>query len=66
MITLRRKKKKVWSNYRHNGEVHTIPDNDDIQHVFHDCPCQPVVEPVERDDGSMNWLNIHNALDGRK
>ena len=57
--------KKVWSNYRHNGEVHTIPDNDEMQHEFHDCPCLPETEPVKRDDGSMNYLHIHHAWDGR-
>lgn len=31
-----------------------------------ECLCGPRVEAVERDDGSMGWLLVHHALDGRE
>ena len=47
-------------------EVHVIPVNDHIGHLFVDCPCGPNTEPVPRDDGSIGWLIIHKSLDGRE
>ena len=48
--------------------IHVLPENDLIEHDTdgEDCPCGPVTEPVEREDGSMGWLVVHNALDGRE
>lgn len=48
--------------------VHVIPIDDLIEHEYDeegDCPCGPEVRPVEREDGSIAWLYVHNALDGR-
>ena len=48
--------------------IHVVPVDDLIEHITdgEDCPCGPVTEPVEREDGSMGWLVVHNALDGRE
>lgn len=48
--------------------VHIEPLNDLIEHDTDsdDCPCGPRCEPVEREDGSMNWLYVHHSLDGRE
>lgn len=46
--------------------VHVEPVNDLLAHEDEDCPCLPVTEPVKDDDGSMGWLVIHNAWDGRQ
>lgn len=49
--------------------VHVTPLGDLIEHDTEhreDCPCGPVVEPVERADGSFGWLYVHHALDGRE
>lgn len=47
----------------------TIAYNDeDVTHEVTDdgdCPCGPEVQPVEREDGSIGWVYLHNALDGR-
>jgi hypothetical protein len=47
---------------------HVYPVDDLLAHDLDgdDCACLPVTEPVERDDGSMGWLVIHNAWDGRE
>jgi hypothetical protein len=47
---------------------HVYPVNDLIEHDTDtdECVCGPVVEPVERDDGSFGWLLRHNTLDGRE
>lgn len=48
--------------------VHVMPIDDLIEHEYDEegyCPCGPEVRPVEREDGSIAWLYIHNALDGR-
>lgn len=50
------------------NHVHVTPINDLIEHEWDDdgdCPCGPEVQPVEREDGSIGWLYLHNALDGR-
>ena len=51
-----------------DGPIHVIPENDLIEHITggEDCPCGPVTEPIPRDDGSMGWVIVHNALDGRE
>lgn len=51
------------------SKVHVIPQNDLISHrteVDDECVCGPTSEPVESEDGSMNWLIIHHSLDGRE
>ena len=48
--------------------VHIMPINDLVEHEWDDdgdCPCGPEVQPVEREDGSISWVYMHNALDGR-
>lgn len=48
--------------------VHIMPINDLVEHEADDdgeCPCGPEVQPVEREDGSIGWVYVHNALDGR-
>lgn len=48
-------------------EVHVIPRNDRSAHpTVNECPCVPRTEPVEREDGTIGWVVIHNALDGRE
>lgn len=43
------------------------PADDLIQHdTVGDCVCGPTTEPVVRDDGSIGWVVVHHALDGRK
>ena len=47
--------------------LHIYPVNDLIAHeMSEDCVCGPITKPKERDDGSISWLLIHPALDGRK
>lgn len=50
-----------------SDNYHVFPVNDLLEHDTdsEDCACLPVTEPVERDDGSMGWLIVHNAWDGR-
>ena len=51
------------------NHVHVTPINDLIEHEETpdgDCPCGPETRPVKRDDGSIGWLYVHNALDGRE
>ncbi len=56
-----------WVNIQVGNEVHTIPVNDKHKHDENDdCGCFPRTEPVPREDGSVGWLIIHNALDGRR
>lgn len=45
--------------------IHTIPLEDLIDHETDgsDCPCGPLVIPVEAEDGSMGWQVVHHALD---
>lgn len=45
---------------------HVMPNNDQIEHTFTDCPCGPEVDPVKRDDGSIGWVLVHHSLDGRE
>lgn len=46
---------------------HVIPLNDLVEHdETEDCICGPLVEPVEREDGSVTWLVTHHSLDGRE
>lgn len=50
-----------------SDDVHVYPVNDLVDHDLDggDCACGPTAEPVERDDGSMGWVLVHHALDGR-
>lgn len=48
---------------------HTAPIDDITEHDVNDecdCICGPVLEHVERDDGSDGWLYMHHSLDGRE
>lgn len=48
--------------------VHVMPINDLVEHELDDdgdCPCGPEAQPVERKDGTIGWVYVHNALDGR-
>lgn len=59
-------KKKQWVNIEVGNEVHTIPVNDKVAHGTEDaCACSPQTVPVPREDGTVGWQIIHNALDGR-
>lgn len=31
-----------------------------------DCLCGPEMRPEKREDGSIGWLIVHHALDGRE
>jgi hypothetical protein len=47
--------------------LHVVPLGDAVEHVSDDdCLCGPTAKPVEADDGSVEWLMIHNSLDGRE
>ncbi|WP_405375969.1 MULTISPECIES: hypothetical protein [unclassified Microbacterium] len=48
--------------------VHVVPVNDLIEHVDDGtpCPCGPRTEPVERDEGTIGWVELHHSLDGRE
>lgn len=47
--------------------AHVVPVDDLIEHEHSDeCVCGPTVEPVKTPAGAVNWLVIHNSLDGRE
>jgi len=48
--------------------VHVLPVTDLIEHedTGDACPCGPRTEPVPADDGSIGWIVVHHALDGRE
>lgn len=63
---IERNKKKTWTNVEVDNAVHTMPVNDKFIHFAdEDCGCAPRVEPVPREDGTVGWLYIHDAADGR-
>lgn len=45
---------------------HVLPVDDLIEHLWEDCPCGPLTEPVPRDDGSIGWIVTRHSLDGRE
>lgn len=47
--------------------LHVYPVNDLVGHELEgdECVCGPHSEPVKRDDGSIGWMVVHEALDGR-
>lgn len=47
-------------------DVHVIPEDDLMCHLAGDCPCGPLTDPVQRDDGSYGWVLVHHSLDGRE
>lgn len=50
-----------------DGNVHVRPVGDLVEHeLTEDCACGPSAQPVKRDDGSVGWLIVHHALDGRE
>jgi hypothetical protein len=59
-----------WFVHTEGQPVHVWPRGDLIEHDADDddagCLCGPTVEPVPRPDGSIGWLIIHHALDGRE
>lgn len=48
--------------------IHVYPVNDLVEHDTSggDCVCGPVDDPVVREDGSIGWVVVHHALDGRE
>lgn len=48
------------------SHIHVVPKFDAIVHEMENCACQPVTEPQNREDGSIIWLVVHSAWDGRK
>jgi hypothetical protein len=49
-----------------SNTVHVTPIDDLVEHECTDaCVCGATTEPVSRDDGSMGWIMVHHALDGR-
>lgn len=48
--------------------MHAEPINDLIEHDTSGttCVCGPQERPVKADDGSVNWVVVHNSLDGRE
>jgi hypothetical protein len=49
------------------SNYHVYPEKDVLDHDTDsgDCACLPTIVPVERDDGSMAYLIVHNAWDER-
>lgn len=45
--------------------VHVVPQGDLITHETVDCPCGPLVELRQTDDGDR-WMYVHHSLDGRE
>ncbi|MEV5129308.1 hypothetical protein AB0K87_02105 [Streptomyces sp. NPDC053705] len=48
---------------------HVEPVDDLIEHDTsgqEDCVCGPRSRPEKTDDGSVNWIVVHNSLDGRE
>ncbi len=43
--------------------VHVYPMKDSINHATDgsECACNPIIEPVMREDGSNGWLVRHNV-----
>ena len=49
------------------NDYHVLPIHDLIVHdETDDCPCGPDTQPVQREDGSVGWVIVHNSLDGRE
>ncbi len=49
------------------GPLHVYPLRDLVAHELDDdCPCGPRAEPAERGDGSLGFVMVHHALDGRR
>lgn len=48
--------------------MHVEPIADLIEHDTSGtpCVCGPRERPVKSDDGSVNWVVVHNSLDGRE
>lgn len=48
--------------------MHVEPVNDLIEHdtIGTPCICGPRERPVKANDGSVNWVVVHNSLDGRE
>ena len=56
-----------WAVERADDGVHVVPIGDLIGHDLTDaCACGTRTDPVERDDGSIGWVIVHNSLDGRE
>lgn len=51
-----------------SGDHHVYPVNDLVEHDTSggECVCGPETMPVERDDGSIAYVIVHHALDGRE
>ncbi|MEV5703019.1 hypothetical protein AB0L55_36755 [Streptomyces anthocyanicus] len=47
---------------------HVEPINDLIEHDTsgHPCVCGPTERPEKHDDGTVDWIVVHNSLDGRE
>ena len=45
---------------------HVVPLDDLIDHEDVDCICGPEINPVECEDGSINYVYTHHSLDGRE
>lgn len=56
-----------WRHHTDGDPVHVYPVGDLVEHELDGdgCVCGPADVPVERDDGSMAWMVVHHALDGR-
>lgn len=47
--------------------AHVVPRGDLVDHPATDgCACGPAAQAVKRSDGSVGWVMIHHALDGRE
>ena len=49
-----------------DAEVHVVPTSDLVEHDLNDeCVCGPASRATVRMDGSVGWVVVHHALDGR-
>ena len=47
--------------------THVLPINDLIDHTDSEyCICGPTIEPIQNDDGTIDWIITHHSLDGRE
>ena len=47
--------------------LHVLPVDDLIDHTdSEDCICGPTINPLQQDDGTIDWLVVHHSLDGRE
>ncbi|QFG14860.1 hypothetical protein SEA_LYMARA_59 [Arthrobacter phage Lymara] len=60
----------TWRHHIEGNTQHVWPENDLVEHDHKDddggCVCIPRTEPIPREDGTIGWVIVHHALDGRE